>query len=164
MASRRLDEERLNQDISPQVEKVEQVPQDGKGSQDAQVPPQGDPKPNVEGRIEVPEMSNREIREALIAIGQAVTMQANLNIMPRVVESTITSRLRDFMRMNTLIFLGSKVNQDPYLDGVYKFLSSMVVTSKEKAEFASNQLRDISQICYTQQKDNGLEGSDPIEW
>ena len=57
----------------PQVEQVEQVPQGGKGiqgAQDAQVPPQGDPISNVEGGIEVPEMSNREIRESLIAIAQ----------------------------------------------------------------------------------------------
>ena len=30
-------------------------------------------------------MSNREIREALIAIARAVTMQANLSMIPRVV-------------------------------------------------------------------------------
>ena len=76
-------------------------------------------------------MSNREIREALIAFTQDVTMQVNLNMMPRVVESTMTSRFRDSMRMNTPIFLCSKVNKDPqeFLDGVYKFLSVMGVTS-----------------------------------
>ena len=42
--------------------------QDGKGVEGSQVPPQGDPNPNLEGGIEVPEMSNREIREAFIAI------------------------------------------------------------------------------------------------
>ena len=40
-------------------------------------------------------------------------MQDNLNMMPRVVESTMTSRLRDFVRMNPPIFLGSKVNENP---------------------------------------------------
>ena len=40
-------------------------------------------------------MSNGEIREALIAISRVVTIKANLNMMPRVVESTMTSRLRD---------------------------------------------------------------------
>ena len=38
------------------------------------MPPQGDPIPNVEEGIEVSEMSNREIREALIAIARAVIM------------------------------------------------------------------------------------------
>ena len=73
------------------------------------MPPQGDPIPNVEEGIEVLEMSNRDIREALIAIAQAVTMQANLSMVPRVnvVESTTMSRLRDFVRMNPPIFLRS---------------------------------------------------------
>ena len=98
------------------------------------MPPQGNPIPNVEGGIEVPEMSNREIREALIAITRDVTMKANLNMIPRVVESTMTSRLRDFVRMNSPIILGSKVNEDPqeFLDGVYKILSAMGVTSRRR--------------------------------
>ena len=33
-----------------------------------------------------------------------------------------------------------------FLDGVYKFLSDMGVTSREKAELALYQLRDVSQI------------------
>ena len=60
-----------------------------------------------------------------------MTKQANFSMMPRVVKSTMTSRLRDFVRMNSPIILGSKVNEDPqeFLDGVYKFLSVMGVTS-----------------------------------
>ena len=79
-------------------------------------------------------------------------MQANLNMMPRVVESIMTSRLRDFMRINPPIVLVSKLNEDPreFLYGVYKFLSSIGVTSREKAELASYQLTDVSQIWYTQ--------------
>ena len=41
-------------------------------------------------------------------------------------------------------------------------LGSMGVTSRDKAELASCQLRDISQIWYTQWKDNRLEESGPI--
>ena len=76
----------MNEEI-PQVEQVEKVRQCGQGvqgAQDAQVPPQGDPIPNVEEGIEVLEMSNRDIR-ALISIARAVSLQANLNMMPRVV-------------------------------------------------------------------------------
>ncbi|XP_069152739.1 uncharacterized protein [Solanum lycopersicum] len=111
-------------------------------------------------------MSNRDIREALIATTRAVTMQANLNMMPRVVERTMKYRLRDFVRMTPHIFLISKVNEDlqEFLDGVYKLLSAMGVTSREKAELASYQLRDVAQIWYTQWKDNRAEGSGPIEW
>ena len=46
MAARRMEEERVNEEVPPQVE---QVPQGGQGVQDDQVPPQGDPIPNVEG-------------------------------------------------------------------------------------------------------------------
>ena len=87
-------------------------------------------------------------------------------MMPRVVESNKTSRVRDFLRMNPLIFIVSKVNEDPqeFLDGVYKVLSVIRVTSRDKEELASYQLRDVSQILYTQWKDNRLEGLGPIEW
>ena len=78
----------------------------------------------------------------------------------------MTSRLRDFVRMNPHVFLGSKVGEDPqeFLDGVYKVLSVMRVTSREKAELASYQLREVSQVWYTQWKDNKPVESGPIEW
>ena len=79
------------------------------------------------------EMSNRDIREAFLALARVVTTQANLKMVPRmnVVETTMTSRLRDFVRMNPPIFLVSKVGVDPQElhDGVYKVLSAMGVTS-----------------------------------
>ena len=80
----------MNEEIPPQVEQVPQNGQGFQGAQASQVLPQGDLIPNVEGGIEVPKMSNRDIREALIAIARAVTMQANLNMIPRVVERSIT--------------------------------------------------------------------------
>ena len=103
------------------------------------MPPEGDRIPNVDRCIEISEMYNWEIREAFITIACTVTVQANLNMMPRVVESIMTSRLRDFMRINPPIVLVSKLNEDPreFLYGVYKFLSSIGVTSREKAELAS---------------------------
>ena len=55
--------------------------------------------------------------------------QINLTMVPRlnVVEHTMTSRFRDFVRMNLPMFLGSKVDDDPqkFLDAVYKVLSVM---------------------------------------
>ena len=47
----------------------------------------------MEQGIDISEMSNREIRDSLIGIARAVTLQANLNMMPRVVERTMTSIL-----------------------------------------------------------------------
>ena len=53
----------------------------------------------------------------------------NVSIVPRVniVESTMTSRLRDIVTMNPPILFGYKVVEDPkeFLDGVYKVLSAM---------------------------------------
>ena len=70
-----------------------------------------------------------------------MTTQVNLSMVPRVnvVESTMTSRLIYFVRMNSPIFLSSKVGEVPqeFLDGVYKVLSAMGVTSREKAELVS---------------------------
>lgn len=58
------------------------------------------------------------------------------------------------------------MNDNPlqFVDGVYKLFSAMVVTSRDKAEFASLKLRDFSQILYTQLKDNRPLELGPIEW
>ena len=57
----------------------------------------------------------------------------------------MTYRLRDFVGMNPLIFHGFKVGEYPqvFLDDVYKVLSTMRVTSREKADLASYQLRRL---------------------
>ena len=79
-----------------------------------------------------------------------MTIHVTRDIGPRVnaLESTITYRLKDFVRMNTPIFLVSKVGKAPqeFLDSVYKVLSFMGVSSKEKAELASYQLREVDQV------------------
>ena len=78
----------------------------------------------------------------------------------------MTSRLRDFVRMNPPIFPVSKGGEyfQEFLDGVYKVLSAMMVTSREKAELASYQSMDVPQIWYAQWKDNRPEESVNIEW
>ena len=68
MDAKKLEEEGMNEVVPPQVEHVDQVPQDSEGFQGDQVAPQDDTIPNLEGGIEVLEMSNREIREGLVAI------------------------------------------------------------------------------------------------
>ena len=66
-----------------------------------------------------------------------MTTHINRRIKPKVdaIESTMPSRLRDFVRMNPPMFLDSKVGRDPqkFIDGVYKVLSTMGVTSREKS-------------------------------
>ena len=63
-----------------------------------------------------------------------MTTQINFTIGPRVniVESTMTSRLRDFLRINPPIFVGSTVGEDPqeFPDGEYEALSAIMVTSR----------------------------------
>ena len=68
-----------------------------------------------EGNEDPLKLSNRDIRESFLALAQAVTTQVNLSIVPKpnVVESTMTSRLRDFVRMNPPIFICSKMGEDP---------------------------------------------------
>ncbi|TMX02941.1 hypothetical protein EJD97_019202 [Solanum chilense] len=148
------------------------APQGVQVPQDAQVPPRGDQVP-IEGEgDEVPvvpsNMTNGEIREALPALDRAMTTHVIRYAGYRVnaLESTMTSRYREFVRMNPPIFLGSKVGEDPqfFFDGVYKVLSAIGVTSREKAELASYQLRDVAQVQYTQWKDNRSVDSVPIEW
>ena len=95
-------------------------------------------------------MTNGEIKEALFSLAQVVTTHVTRDIGTRVnaLKSTMTSRLRDFVRMNPPIFLGSMVREDPqeFSDGVYKVLIVMGMTSMEKSELASYQLRDVSQV------------------
>ena len=78
----------------------------------------------------------------------------------------MTSRMRDYVRINPLIFLVSKVGEDPqeFLDGGHKVLSDIGVTSMEKAEFASYKMREVAQVWYTQWKANRTVDSGPIEW
>ena len=77
----------------------------------------------------------------------------NFSMVPKVnvMKSTMTSRFKDFVKLNPPIFLISKVREDikDFLDGVYKVLSAIRVTSRKKVELESYQLRDVSQIRYT---------------
>ncbi|XP_049364343.1 uncharacterized protein LOC125829123 [Solanum verrucosum] len=80
--------------------------------------------------------------------------------------STMASRLRNFVRMNPPVFLGSKVGEDPqeFVDELYKVVDAMGVNSIEKVELAAYQLKDISQIWFTQWKSNRPVGAGPIDW
>ena len=52
---------------------------------------------------------------------------------------------------------------EKFLYGVYKFLSAMEVTSREKLKLSSYILREVSQVRYTQWKDKRSVESSPIE-
>ena len=68
----------------------------------------------------------------------------------------MASRLRDFSQINPLTFYGSKVDEDPqeFVDEVYKVLYIRGVTSSDKAELASYQLKDVAQTWYVECRDN----------
>ena len=56
-----------------------------------------------------PDMTNGEIKESLLTLARATMTQVNRDIGPRVnaLESTMTSILRESVRINPPIFLGS---------------------------------------------------------
>ncbi|XP_049405170.1 uncharacterized protein LOC125868583 [Solanum stenotomum] len=61
---------------------------------------------------------------------------------------------------------GSRIGEDPqgFFDEIYKIVDAMGVSFREKAEFASYQLKEVAQIWYTQWKANRSEEAGPIEW
>lgn len=58
----------------------------------------------------------------------------------------MVDRVRDFPRMNPLIFTGYKTSEDPqeFVDEVDKILVSMGATDIEKAKLASYQLKNVA--------------------
>ena len=51
----------------------------------------------------------------------------------------MVSNMRDFTRMNRLVYFRSKTNEDPqeFVDEVHKILCAMGVNEEEKAELAA---------------------------
>src|SRR5688572_12843615 len=80
-----------------------------------------------------------DVNAALAQIANAITMQAGRNM------TTPASRIRDFTRMNPLVFYGSKVEEDPqeFIDQVLKVVTIMGVTCVEKAELAAYQIKRL---------------------
>ena len=52
--------------------------------------------------------------------------------------------------MNPFTFYGSKIEEDPheFIDEIYKILFSMGLTTSEKVELATFQLKGVSQTLY----------------
>ena len=77
---------------------------------------------NEQVAVNPPAMTDGEVRAPLLEMSQAITTQAqaimaqaNMEVVPQENQyaRTMASRLRDFMRINPLIFFGSKVDEDP---------------------------------------------------
>ncbi|XP_004231717.1 uncharacterized protein [Solanum lycopersicum] len=73
-------------------------------------------------------MSNKKVRGALVALVRSMIAQANRDMGPRVnaFDSTITSTLRDFVRMNPPNFVGSKLRGDMTLSRPIVYVQSIV--------------------------------------
>ncbi|TMW96390.1 hypothetical protein EJD97_007451 [Solanum chilense] len=83
MAARKWEEEGVHEEV-PQGNELSVVPRD---------------------------MTNVEIREDLLALDRFITTHVNRGVEPRVnaLDSTMISRLGDFIRMNSPMFIVSKV-------------------------------------------------------
>ena len=62
----------------------------------------------------------------------------------------------DFTRINPPTFYRSKVEEDPqeFIDEIYKILYVVGLSTSEKAELATYQLKDVAQAWYVQWIDN----------
>lgn len=79
--------------------------------------------------------------------------------------NTMASILRDFTRTSPHMFFGYKVVEDPkeFMEDVYKIIETVWVTSLEKVELSAYQLKDVSQVRYTQWKGNRTVEAGPID-
>ena len=68
--------------------------------------------------------------------------------------------------MNPPIFYGYKVAKDPqeFINEVYKILYATGVSSSEKVEFDTYQLKDMAQTGYVQWRDNRPLRGGPVTW
>uniref|UniRef100_M1DF71 Gag-pol polyprotein n=1 Tax=Solanum tuberosum TaxID=4113 RepID=M1DF71_SOLTU len=116
--------------------------------------PQGNQAPQ-DGQAMVNPMVENLTQEKFRDIGPTVNPNVN----------SVSSRLRDFTRMNPPMFFGSKVGEDPqeFVEKVFKIIDAMGVTSLEKVELAIYQLKGVAQVRYTQWKRNRSEGAGLIE-
>ena len=76
--------------------------------------------------------NNEEVIGVLLTLARSIIAQENRDVGPRChdIESTTASGLREFVRMNPLIFHGSNVREDlqALLDEVYKIVHAMGVS------------------------------------
>ncbi|WMV38200.1 hypothetical protein MTR67_031585 [Solanum verrucosum] len=109
----------------------------------------------------VEQVTNAEFRAAFQVFAQAMTVQANTEVVVPVNPNmgTTASRVREFTRMNPPEFYDSEVEEDPeeFIDEVYKVLMIMGVTLVERVELAAYQCKGVAQI-FVQPMEGGKIG------
>ena len=85
---------------------------------------------------------------AITMQAKSITDQVNQQNVQR--ENTpvrsMADRLRDFTRLNSLIFTRSKTSEDPheFVNEVHKILVAMASKATKKAELVSYELKDVA--------------------
>ena len=78
-----------------------------------------------------------------------MTTQENREVVPHPYQqvTTMAFRLTDFTRMNPPTFYGSKCYENPQelTDEVYNILLALGLSTSEKAELSTYQLKDVTQ-------------------
>ncbi|XP_049378060.1 uncharacterized protein LOC125842795 [Solanum stenotomum] len=124
----RVGEENVNEGVSPQ------------GHQDVQV------------SVEVPDMTNEEIKSTFLILARAMAAQATRDVGPRVNanEGTMVSNLRDFVRMNPLVFLGSKANTPVGADPIeWEDFKKAFLGRDEMSRFVTSLSDLVKEECHT---------------
>lgn len=83
-----------------------------------------------------------------MVLAQALSNQANKEIIVPTQVPTSATRVHDFMRMNLLKFHGSKVDKDPieFIEEGYKVVAMIGVTLEDKVELVACQLKGVTTI------------------
>ena len=80
--------------------------------------------------------------------------------------NTAAARIRNFTRINPLLFIGFKFEEDPqeFLDIVQKVTDIIGVEVSESFALAAYQLQDVAHSWFKQWKAKRARDIGPIEW